>query len=226
MDENEKLEQDKLREAGQSSAGKNANTSAETFTKEQVQKFINDAKSEAGRERLEAIKELGEVKAKLATNEADHEDTKTEIAALQEEIDQLGKDDPAKGDYIKLVKSLRVKETQLNADKKAEDERIRTNTERLSKADEHLRGANIATIAGEYTDGDAKWLLSMCDVAESKTEEQIRRVAENLFKNKKNGDKSNEEDEKHYSGLTNGGGPDLNALSNKQLLHKAYTPKR
>lgn len=210
MGENEKPDQGELQETGQTSTGKDESTSEETFTKKQLEKFISDAKSEMGRKNAEVIRERDSLKEQV-------ENIKSEREALQEQVDEMAKDDPAKGDYLTLIKNLKAKETKLYADKKAEDERIQANSEKISKADATLRKENIQTIAAEYDDGDAKRLLGMCDVTEAKSEEQIRKVAENLFSNKKSSENPTEK-VKVYSGQTIGG----SVSSEEAMLKKRY----
>jgi len=210
MGENDKLGKDELQETGQTSKEKDESTSEETYTKKQLEKFISDAKSEMGRKNTEVIRERDSLKEEVAN-------IKSEREALQEQVDEMAKDDPAKGDYLTLIKNLKAKENQLKADKRAEDERIQANSERIMKAEKTLRKENIQTIAAEYEDGDAKRLLGMCDVTEAVTEEQIRKVAENLFSNKKSSENPTEK-VKVYSGQTIGG----SVSSEETMLKKRY----
>ena len=195
MDGTEGQKDTPLAKLGQSSQVITQGTSTqapETYTREQLQKFRSDALAEQGRKHkaeLELItKERDTFKNQLETNtaelegnKAEMEGNKAEMEKLQVKLDALAEDDPAKFDIVKELKVAREERRQLQAEKRTLETEKKTHGERIKKAEDFEREVLIHEIVEDYKDADASRLMGICTLLNTKSEEQIRKVADTLW---------------------------------------------
>jgi len=229
MGETEVTTKDTLPAGGQSSGGKEGSTSKqapETYTREQMQKFVSDALSEQGRKHkaeLEPIvKERDGFKSQVEANTSDLEDNKAEVERLQTRVDDLASDDPDRFNAIKELKAAREERKQLQAEKRSLDADKQTHAERIKKADEVERDVAILGIAEEYEGVDAAKLTALCTTLNLKSEEQIRQAADTIWARKGTMPESPATPSmKPYSGVTSGGSDNLGGMSPAERVKEA-----
>jgi hypothetical protein len=202
-DETKTTGQDPLPEKGPASEGKEGSTSPapKTYTEAEHQKAVSDALARAGRD----AKSLETREARLKDIEAREKalkDREEEVRKRAEEEEaRAAGNDPEKLSVLELrrkaaaeAEAVRAEREKLEADKLAFQER-------LSKAEELERAAEIDQIARKYQDGDPDKLKTLCEKLNLKSREQIEAAAETIFTRKSEGFKAD-------SGVTKGGAVD------------------
>ena len=195
------------------SKGKDGTTSTvtpESFTKEQVKKFVSDALAEQGRKHKAEldpiVKERDSFKSQCETNTRDLNDNKVEMEKQQAKIDDLASDDPARFDAIKELKAVREERKQLQAKERVFETEKQTHGERIKKAEELEREVLILEIVEDYEGATPDKLTDICTTLNIKSDEQIRKVADTLW-SKKTTESSESEvpSVKPFSNKTTGG---------------------
>ena len=196
------------------------------YSQNQLDLMLQQATSEAGRQRKDAETERDTLKSQIQTKESELGDIQAERDSLQTQIEGLTENDPKKFDLVKKDKDLRIGETKLKTDTQAlEDERAKVNA-RAERADAFEAEVLMETIADEYEGGDKAQLQSMCKTAGAKTEDTIRQVADILWgKAKTPTGKKTTTTLKKVSGNTAGGGTEsLDELLEQAKNLKGKTP--
>jgi len=188
MSETAVADKDTLPEGGQSSVGgKDGSTSkeTETFTKEQVQKFVSDALAKQGREHKAVfdpiVKERDTYKSQVENNTSDLEENKAEIVTLQSRIDDLASGDPDRFNAVKEMRALKDRGRQLQVRERELQDKERTHGERIKKAEGLEREVLILEIAEGYEGASAEKLTALCSTFNATSDEQIRKVADTLW---------------------------------------------
>ena len=232
--------QDNPLETGQPSDDKKA--TPKTISEAEHLKAVSDEKTISGRLKTQleaATKEIDTFKtqAEQATREAQeaHEETKGRIADLETDLEEAIGEDADLRDIAKIKKDLRTERDKARQEAKNERENIAeirktTEAEReewagtVAEAQVFKFDGELAKIVDEY-EGDVtanfNKLKSACDKAGIKTKEGAEAIAE-LYLTKK----GEEPDLLVDSGTTTGGGVDLNGLSSRELLDRAYSKKK
>ena len=208
---------------GTASDGNSGSTSQpETFTREQLQKFVSDALTDQGRKHkteLEpVIRERDTLKSQLQEKETELTGITEERENLQKQIEELASGDPKKFDLIKKDRELRDRERKLKADAQTLEQSKQAHAERVKLADETLREISVWEIATEYEGGDATKLKGLVDTFGATSEEQIRKVAETLWAKK--GATPGASALKPYSGMTTGGTENYDNLKPEEKISK------
>jgi len=212
---------------GQSSNVKEGSTSQpETYTREQIQKFVSDALAEQGRKHKSEFepvaKERDTYKSQLQAKENELAGLSDERGELQKRIDELSSNDPEVFNLVKKDRELRERERQLKTGVQELEAEKQSHAERIKLADDTLREISIFEIASKYDGGNPVKLKDLCDTFGAKSEEQIIKVAENLWAKKLETPTTEETQPiKPYSGVTSGGGIDINALSPDEKIKYA-----
>jgi len=176
------------------------------YTQKQADALVHAAKSEGGRKVKAAEIERDSYKSKLEVKESELADNATEIESLQAKFDDMAKEDPAKFDVAKELKSLREERKKLKADQTALATERQTYGEEVRVAKDTMREIRVWEIAAEYEGGDPVVLKNLCDTFEANTEEQIRKAADTIWT--KPAEKETKlKAPKPYSGKSEGGTP-------------------
>ncbi len=218
-----------LASQGQSPNGGESSSqpSPKTYTEQDI---INERKRQAG-----LNKTIADLQAKLANTESTWksqlESKEDELKAIAEEragylkdLQDIASGDPNQFNVVQRTKDLGERERKLKAE-------IKANEERIKKAEAFERKELVGTIAADYKDADVNKLQRLCDKAKVTSEEDIREIADTLGWERKQGDgepattTAKVTPVKPDSGKTSGGGANLDGLSSKDLLRKAYAQK-
>ena len=196
------------------------------YSQNQLDLMLQQATSEAGRQRKDAETERDTLKSQIQTKESELGDIQSERDSLQTQIEGLTNDDPKKFDLVKQDKQLRERERQHKTNIRAFEERETKVNARAEKADAFEAEVLMETIADEYEDGDKAQLVKMCTTAGAKTEETIRQVANILWgKAKTPTGKKKTTTLKKVSGTTAGSGTEsLDELLEQAKNLKGKTP--
>lgn len=164
--------QDALPAKGQPSSGDNGGTSkesAETLTKDQVDKLVSDALAKAGRTAKDFEKKEAAIKTEkeaIAKWQADRE---------KEELDSV-KDDPEALTLLQRKKAVKEAEAKLATEREALDKEKAEHAEKLTAAEETERELLIWELAGDKIDPDK--LKGICDKLKAKTKEEIQAIVD------------------------------------------------
>jgi len=176
------------------------------YSQKQLDLMLQQATSEAGRQRAAAEQERDTLKSQIQTKESELGDIQAERDSLQTQIEGLTENDPKKFDLVKLDKQLRERERQHKANiRTLEEEKTKVNAG-LEKVSAFEAEVLMETIADEYEDGDKAQLQSMCKTTGAKTEETIRQIANILWGKAKTPTGTKKTLLKKVSGITKGGG--------------------
>lgn len=195
------------------------------YTQADLDAMVHAAKSEAGRKAKEVERERDNLKTQLSAKEGEIEDIQFERETLQKQIEDLSSDDPKKFDLIQKDKQLRDEQRSLKAGKQALEADKQAHQEDIRIATETMREINIWDVASEYEGGDAVRLKALADTMEKNSLEEIRGVAEILWKPKGTKPKGEEPGGKQaplkpYSGHTDGGQLDFSKLTPSEKLQR------
>lgn len=221
--------------------GKVSSETPKTYTEKQLRDAVKAAegrasKAEEYKKQVEEFKsraEKAEREAKEATEA--HEATKGRIEDLEADLEEAIGNDEGLVDINKIRKDLRAERDKLRQETKderdaiaelkkaAEAERLEW-AETVAEAQTFKFDSDLAKIVDEY-EGDVTAnftkLKTTCEKAGIKTKEGAEAIAETFFTKK---------DEVpailNDSGVNNGGSEDLNALSSRELLRRAYKRKK
>ena len=156
-------------------------SSEKTYTKAEYEAAIHALQSESGRARTAIEKERDGLKTQLASVQSDIKDNDAEVEKLQSKLDSMASDDPGKFDLAKELKVAREERRQLRTDRATLETEKQSHAESVKLATDTLREIAIWDIAAEFDGGDPEKLKELCDVFESSSEEQVRKVAETLW---------------------------------------------
>jgi len=194
------------------------------YTQSQLDALVQSGRSELGR-KLKAVEvERDTIKTKNSELETNIEDIQGERDSLETEIEELAKGDPRKFDLVKKDKELRQKERDLKGKLTDVESRESVLNEKEKKINSSNMESLMGTVAGEYDDGDKTRLGKMVSTYDNPSEEKVREIAAIMFTRKAGSPKLPTPNA--YKGITDGGTDGLDNLNPKQLLHKAYAPKR
>ena len=195
------------------------------YSQKQLDLMLQQATSEAGRQRIEAEVERDNLKSQIQTKESAVVDIQAERDSLQTQIEGLTENDPKKFDLVKKDRELKERERQHKENLRILEERETKVNARAEKADAFDAEILMETIAEEYEDGDKAQLVKMCSTAGAKTEETIRQVAEILWGKAKTPKAEKKAPLKKVTGDTKGGGTEsLEDLLEKAKHLKGKTP--
>lgn len=189
----------------------------ESYTREQLDVLIAERHGTLDKRISSLEKELKETKATVATKESELANVVEERVTLEKRIEELASNDPELNNLEKRAKELRELERKLKADRQTLEADKQTNAEKVKLAEDTLREISIWEIATEFDSGDAVKLKDLCDIFQASSEEQIRRVADTLWKKKL---VEPSPSVKPYSGMTSGGTEDLSNLSPREKIDK------
>jgi hypothetical protein len=184
---------------------------------------VHAVQSEAGRQVKEIGQERDALKSQIQTKDAELLSNADDIKSLEEKLDDMSKDDPARFDAVKELKAARDERRQLKTKLTSLDDRETNLGEREKKVNSFELEVLIESIADEYEDGDATKLKTAVSVFENPTDEQIRTIANIFWEKKAGGEGKKPKSLKPYSGKSEGGSGSLEGLSRKQLYTKAYS---
>lgn len=151
----------------QDASGKEQETSAEVYTKEQVEKMVSDKLAAAGRE----AKALREKEKQVADELRQIADARAELQRQKEaaELDAV-KDDPDELSRIKREQKLRQQQQAAERKEAELKEREEKAAEREKETNEKLAKITAVTIASKYEGVSADDLLNFTDGSPDKME--------------------------------------------------------
>lgn len=189
-----------------------------THTNEEVNRLIQLARMDRGREIKEVEVERDALKTQVSSKESELADVREERQRLQTQIEDLTSDDPQKFNIVKKDRELREQERKLEKDTVTLEANKKANKDRVELATTTLREIAIWETAGNYDGGSPVKLKDLCDLMEATSEEQIVAVAETLWAKKGKGTETSPL--KPFTGRTSGGAEDLSGLSPRKKIER------
>jgi len=191
----------------------------ETFTKAQFDAAVQKARIDTGRE------------AKARADEALNKSLKEKddaIGDLQRRIDEIDnekyRDDPDGLSHLQEKRKLNQEKSELKKQRQEIEDEKAANADKLKRADELEVEITVWKAAQAHTiDADA--LKAKCQKFNLTTEDQIEEMAQTLAGTGSSTDPDAKKTLKADSNRSSGGG-NLDGLSSKQLLNKAYSKKK
>ncbi len=195
------------------------------YSQNQLDLMLQQATSEAGRQRVAAEQERDTLQSQIQTKESELGDIQSERDSLRTQIDGLTENDPKKFDLVKLDRNLRDRETKYKTNLSTLEVRETKVNARAEKAEAFEAEVLMETIADEYEGGDKTQLVKMCATSGAKTEETIRQIANILWGKAKAPAGKKKTTLKKVSGETKGGGTEtLEDLLDQAKNLKGKTP--
>ena len=209
-----------------------------TRTEAEYLKAVSDEKTISGRlkTQLETVtKEAEQAKKDAQEATSTLEETRKQISDLESDIDVLEESEADPNKLSRLRKELRDAKGKVSQEVKGERDAIdelkkALEAERLEWAGTVVEAqafkfdSDLAKVVDEY-DGDVTAnftrLKTACDKAGIKTKEGAEAIAETFLTKK-----TEEPDLLNDTGVTSGGSEDLNNLSSRELLARAYKTKK
>lgn len=181
-----------------------------TYTKEDIERAVQLARMQDGRERKALETERDDLKVQVQTKDTELANITEAKKKLEEQIDDLSSDDPDKVNFVKKLKDLTVQEQSLTARLRKLDTDEQAYGERIKKAESLETEVLILEIVEDYESADAEKLSAICSTLNATSEEQIRKVAETLWTKKP---EPTTPPIATLTGTTEGGRPDYSGLS-------------
>ena len=192
-----------------------------TLTITEAETLAQLARMDAGRAQKTAEIERDTAQTALAAKDVELTDIAEEREKLNTQIDELSSSDPAKFNIIKKDRDLLLRENKLKTDIRTAEATLKTNEERIKKAEDHEREISTNEIAAKYEGGDAAKLVTLCKTFGANTEEEITKVADTLWQKKvADPNAPGTPPLKPFSGKTTGGAEDLSDLSPREKIQK------
>ena len=205
-----------------------------TYSEAEFTEKVLNVHSENGRLKkdLEALtKERNDLKSQVKEATNAKEETLAKVAELEADLEESIGEDTDLRDIQKIKKELRAERDKLRQEVKEEKDAVAelrktTEAERdewagtVAEAQTFKFDSELAKLVDEY-DGDVTAnftkLKTVCEKAGIKTKEGAEALAETFLTKK-----YEETDLLDDSGVSSGGGEDLNNLSSRELLKRAY----
>lgn len=170
-------------------AGSTSKETPVTFTKEQVDKSVRDAKAEWFRQSKKDVDEaVTKAREEQAVSLKEHA---ARISELEAELDEAVSGDADKSEILKIKRELRSEQTKIKADRET---LTQTQAERDKEWADHQTEIQAARseafaliawdVADEYDGSDAVKLKTICERAKNLTEEFAREMAATLWTKK------------------------------------------
>ncbi len=181
-----------------------------TLTITEAEKLAQLARMDAGRAQKTAEDERDTAQTALAAKDIELTDIAEEREKLNTQIDELSSNDPVKFNIIKKDRDLLLRENKLKTDIRTAEAKLKTNEERIKKAEDHEREISTNEIAAKYEGGDAAKLVTLCKTFGANTVEEITKVADTMWSKKppepEDPNTTDTPPLKPFSGRTTGGG--------------------
>lgn len=202
--------------------GSTSPRNTKTYTEQQLTEARNEARNEAfveaGRRYKPIEDENATLKSQLANNQTLIKANQEAQERLQNQIDELSKDDPDKQRFVKKLRDLESQEKKLKEDREALETERTQHADTIKLASDTLREIAIWEISANYEGGDPQRLKDLCDAFNATTKEQITKIADNLWAKKQSANTTETEALHVDSGATKGGVENWHKLSADQKI--------
>uniref|UniRef100_A0A6M3J4Z0 Scaffolding protein n=1 Tax=viral metagenome TaxID=1070528 RepID=A0A6M3J4Z0_9ZZZZ len=207
-------------------------TTTRTYTQAEHEKEISDAFSKEGMKRKAVEKLLSEERktketlvSQLASKDMEIESIQSKISNLENEIDEMSRDDPDRQRYVKKYRELLILDEKLKVERGQIDTEKGAWAEDLKVVKEVKRNTLMGEVAGEYEDGDTERLKEICDSLEiPDNADKIRLIAETLWKKIDTNDKEETKEPPYAdSGINKGGSGE--SFTRSQIKDRAFWEK-